>query len=176
LDATSCRTMARVARSFRYGPKMSDVWLTQPWAPHRRRCWGFGIPSSARSATHDKATYHIILHFAWTFLEPADRFIATKSCSAWYLYHHLCARAALTSVPSLRTSRPPPCGPAKLPWDQSMLYACALLCFNFYYGDFGRWLSGEYTNQSRDWAKTSQTLQDVCTRSPPLDLPPADFP
>jgi hypothetical protein len=35
-----------------------------------------------------------------------------------------------------------------------MMYACALLHFNFYYSNFGRWLGDKYTNRHRDWAKT----------------------
>jgi hypothetical protein len=56
------------------------------------------------------------------------------------------------------------------------LYACALLRFHFHYGDFVCWLGGEYTNRHQEWATTFQTLKDVCTRPPPIDLPPADFP
>ena len=59
---------------------------------------------------------------------------------------------------------------------RSLLYVCALLRFQFYYGYFLRWLGGEYTNHHWDWATTFQTLQAVCTRLPPPDLPPADFP
>jgi hypothetical protein len=154
---------------------MSAVWLTKPWEPLRRRRWGFGLPHSSRSATHDKASYQIFIHFAWTFLEPADRHAATQSCSAWYLYHHLRAKAALLSIAPLHKKRPPPSSPTRLPLERSTLYACALLRFDFYYGDFGRWIGGEYTNRHRDWAKTFNTLQTACIRSPPADLPPADF-
>jgi hypothetical protein len=58
---------------------MSAVWLTKPWEPLRRRRWGFGLPHSSRSATHNKASYQIFIHFAWTFLEPEDRHAATHS-------------------------------------------------------------------------------------------------
>jgi hypothetical protein len=81
-----------------------------------------------------------------------------------------------TSLAPLWVKRPPPGSPTKLPELRSILYACALLRFNFYYGDFIRWLGGEYTtNRHRDWEKTFQTLQDVCTCPPPINLPPADF-
>ncbi len=63
-----------------------------------------------------------------------------------------------------------------LPEQRSVLYACALLRFHFYYGDLVRWLGGEYTNRHRDWQTTFQTLVKVCTRPPPIDLPPAGFP
>jgi hypothetical protein len=36
-------------------------------------------------------------------------------------------------------------------------------------------MGGEYTNRHRDWKSTFQTLQAVCVRPPPADLPPADF-
>jgi hypothetical protein len=58
----------------------------------------------------------------------------------------------------------------------TVLYPCALLRFHFAHGNFVRWLGGEYTNRHRDWEATFRTMQDVCTRAPPIDLPPADFP
>jgi hypothetical protein len=50
-----------------------------------------------------------------------------------------------------------------------------LLRFNFVYGDFVRWLGGEYTNRHRDWDDTFDTLQSSRTRAPPSKFPPADF-
>jgi hypothetical protein len=176
LDPSASSALERTSRAFALGPTFGPLWLYRPWSPHRRRRWGFGIPSKQRIATHDSATYHSILHFVWTYLAPADRKVATKVSSAWSLYHQLRIRAATTSLAPLRDRRPPPGNPNRLPEDRALLYSCALLRFHFYYGDFVRWLGGEYTNRHRNWETTFRTLHDVCTRPPPIDLPPADFP
>jgi hypothetical protein len=60
---------------------------------------------------------------------------------------------------------------AKLSPLRAKLYACALLWFNFIYGDFVRWLSGEYTNRHRNWTKDFHSM--VHTEAHPLSL---DYP
>jgi hypothetical protein len=176
LDSKSRSALTVTNHAFRQGFQFSHLWLYQPWAPFRRRRWGFGIPSSLRSATHDHATYHSMLHFVWTYLAPVERNNAVQAFPAWAKYHQLRLLAATTSLAPLRQKRPPPGSPDRLPEHRSTMYACALLRFHFYYGDFLRWLGGEYTNRHRDWGATFQILQDACTRPPPIDLPPADFP
>jgi hypothetical protein len=59
--------------------------------------------------------------------------------------------------------------------DRAVLYACALLRFHFYYGDFVRWMGGEYTNRNRDWDETFDNIQSLSTRKPAKDDPPADL-
>jgi hypothetical protein len=81
----------------------------------------------------------------------------------------------MTSLQPLRRQRPLPGKPTKLPMDRAILYACALLRFGFYYGDFIRWMGGEYTNRDKDWPSIFQTLVAVCNRPPPISLPPVDF-
>jgi hypothetical protein len=51
-----------------------------------------------------------------------------------------------------------------------------LLRFHFNYGDFVRWLSGEYTNRHRQWTKDFQTL--IATKARPLsaDYPISNYP
>jgi hypothetical protein len=71
--------------TFQLGPLFGPLWLYCPWSPHRRRRWGFGTPSSNRVAVHDAATYHPILHFVWTFLDPQDRKAATKVSLTWMM-------------------------------------------------------------------------------------------
>jgi hypothetical protein len=173
LDPLSLSQLAATDSAHRLGSTFSNLWLYQPWAPFRRRRWGFGIPSSNRSATHDQPTYHSIIHFVWTFLLPRERKHSTIAFPAWQQYHQLRLQAVTTSLAPLRLQRPPPGSPTKLPELRSTLYACALLRFNFYYGDFIRWLGGEYTNRHRDWETTFQTLKDVCTRPPPYQLAPS---
>ncbi len=82
----------------------------------------------------------------------------------------------MTSLKPLRSQRPIPGNPTQLPADRAILYACALLRFGFYYGDFIRWMGGEYTNRDKDWSSIFQTLVTVCNRPPPTSLPPVDFP
>jgi hypothetical protein len=60
--------------------------------------------------------------------------------------------------------------------DRALLYASALLRFHFIYGDFIRWLGGEYTNRHRDWDHTFDQLTAPRTRHPPQHFPPADYP
>jgi hypothetical protein len=67
LDPILMSQLAATDSAHRLGPTFSNLWLYQPWAPFRCRRWGFGIPSSSRSATHDHPTYHIIIHFIWTY-------------------------------------------------------------------------------------------------------------
>jgi hypothetical protein len=50
-----------------------------------------------------------------------------------------------------------------------------LLRFHFNYGDFVRWLGGEYTNRSQNWDETFATLWTARQRQPPLHFPPADY-
>jgi hypothetical protein len=54
LDPLSLSQLAATDSAHRLGSTFSNLWLYQPWAPFRRRRWGFGIPSSNRSATHDQ--------------------------------------------------------------------------------------------------------------------------
>jgi hypothetical protein len=80
-------TVALAAKSttFCSGGSFSSLWLYRPWSPHCCRRWGFGIPSSNHIATHDEATYHFMLHFAWSFLAPRDRQAAVKVSSIFSL-------------------------------------------------------------------------------------------
>jgi hypothetical protein len=94
---------------------------------------------------------HLAIHFLWLFLEPLERHQVSHICSQWFIYAKLRHWADLTSVASLHLSRPPPMPVSKLPMDCALLYVCALLCFNFYYGDFLCWMGGEHTNQYWDW-------------------------
>jgi hypothetical protein len=60
--------------------------------------------------------------------------------------------------------------------DRAVLYASAMLRFHFYYGDFLRWLGGEYTNRHRNWDATFDTIARCRIRPPPSSLPPVDLP
>jgi hypothetical protein len=120
--------------------------------------------------SHIRASPYTAIHYAWVLLDPHDRYKATKTCTEWALYHQLCLQAVTTSLRPLRVTRAAPGNPTELPKDRSLLYGCALLLF-----DFLRWMGGEYTNRSKDWTKTFQTMFSKCLRPPPVNLPPADF-
>jgi hypothetical protein len=60
--------------------------------------------------------------------------------------------------------------------DRALLYASAILRFHFNYGDFIRWLGGEYTNRHRDWDDTFDTIQQRRERPITPGLPPVDLP
>ncbi len=157
------------------GPAYGPLWFYRPWSPHRRRRWGFGIPTTGRSACHETPSPYTAIHFAWVFLAPQDRYEATQTCAEWYLYHQLRLTAVTTSLTPLRVTRAAPGSPTDLPRDRSLLYGCALLRFDFYYGDFLRWMGGEYTNRSKDWTNMFRKMVNACVRPPPNDLPPVDF-
>ena len=53
--------------------------------------------------------------------------------------------------------------------------AAALLRFNCNYGDFVRWLGGEYTGAQRDWDATFDIVDSVRTSLVPPGYPAIDF-
>jgi hypothetical protein len=146
LDPPKKEIMRSMNRMYHLGPAYGPLWLYRPWSPYRRRIWGFGLPTVGHSASHKEPSQYMALHYRWVFLDPRDRFIPTKTCPEWYLYHQLRLKAATTSLKPLRKLQPPPGSPTVLPRDRSTLYACALLRFGFNYGDFICWMGGEYTN------------------------------
>jgi hypothetical protein len=129
-----------------------------------------------RTIVNDEPPKHLMLHFIWQFLTPADRYAAAHTCSQWYLYQQLRWRALLSPIASLRIPRPPPGSPQRLPIGRALLYASALLRFHFNYGDFIRWLGGDYTNRHRDWDTTFEHILTARVRHPPPGFPPADYP
>ena len=175
LDQSSTATLAILNQTFSLGPTAYPIYLYRPWSPLRRRRWGFGIPSSSRSATSDLPTVEMGLHLAWTYILPVDRCNVIIAYPVMAEYVQLRLYAAVTSVSVLRSLRPPPGKPTHLNPKQAHLYGAALMRFNFVYGDFVRWLSGEYTNRHRDWEKVFNQFDDRAAREAPEYLPPADF-
>jgi hypothetical protein len=117
----------------------------------------------------------LAVHFAWTFLAPADRIIICITYPVLVEYVCLRQSAVTDSVARLRHLRPPPGKPTNLDPLQARLYGAALLRFNFVYGDFIRWLSGEYTNRKRDWESIFNTIHNRPARVAPDHLPPPDL-
>lgn len=99
----------------------------------------------------------------------------TRTSKAWFLYQKLRVLAVSAPISLLLQHRSAPTKPKILSMDRALLYACALLRFHFYYGDFVRWLGGEYTNRHRDWDETFDTIQDLRQRKPPSNEPPSDL-
>ena len=162
--------------SFSYGVICSPLWITRPWPPLRRRRYGFGKISSERSATTTAPTFLHIFHHLWPHLLPIDRFNCHRSCLATLRYSFQRVHSALTPISSLRATRPSPGKPTHIDQPRTRLFGSALLRFDFIYGDLVRWLSGEYTNRSRDWQETFRSLQEPPRLGSPRGLPPADYP
>jgi hypothetical protein len=175
LEPEDQRAVRCLATDYKLGPEYGPLHFTRPWSPNRRRRWGFGAISRDRTAVNNTPPPHLIIHLIWQFLEPVERQAASKMCSQWFLYHRLRCRAMTEPISRLLQRRPPPGSPTKLCMDRAVCYACALLRFHFNYGDFVRWLGGEYTNRHRDWDDTFDTLTQSRQRHPPPNFPPADF-
>jgi hypothetical protein len=65
---------------------------------------------------------------------------------------------------------------ATLSKSRAQLYACALLRFHFIYGDFTRWLSGEYINRHLAWSQNFATMIETAKHLLSLDYPVPDYP
>ena len=165
-----------LSQDYILGPEYGPLWFYRPWSPHRRRRWGFGVPSTTRTVVNDVPPPHLCIHFIWVFLTPKERHTMTRTCSQWFLYHRLRITAVRIPIASLRQRRPPPGKPYRLPAARALLYASAMLRFHFYYGDFLRWMGGEYTNRHRNWDDTFDTIERRRERLPPTGLPPIDLP
>jgi hypothetical protein len=178
LDPTSQRVSRCTSSAFCYGSIGTPLWYTRPWTPYRRRLWGFGTPSARRSTHHDAPSVVSILPYLWTFLAPTNRWACHQVCSPWRAYVHLRIRACRVSISNLRHIRlPPTLDPApNLDKPRAYLYACALSRFHFIYGDFIRWMSGEYTNRHQQWTKDFQAMADSAARPLTPDYPVPDHP
>ena len=155
---------------FARGSTVGPLWLTRPWQPIRRRIWGFGATSSARSCTHDTPNPVMIIHFVWTFLDPFERNTMICSLSAWSQYARLRRDACGRSLRLLHQPRSATI-PTTLDPNRALVHSMALLRFDFNYGDFIRWMGGEYTNRHRDWNKEWGTILASPCRPLPADYP-----
>ena len=177
LDQHSQGAAQCTSSQYRYGSIGAPLWYTRPWMPYRRRRWGFGIPSANRSTHHDSPSRTGILPYIWTYLDPSSRWACSRVCSPWNSYIHLRIASCRLSIASLRIIRPPPSQhPAlRLSRRRAYLYACALSRFHFVYGDFIRWMSGEYTNRHRNWPQDFRRMTESATRPLTSDYPKPDY-
>ena len=175
LEPSENSLLTTLATDYRHGPGYGPLWFYRPWSPHRRRRWGFGIPSINRTVVNDRPPPHLMIHFVWQYLDAADRYNMSRATKEWFLYQRLRAKAVRCPIRILLKTRPNQKPPKRLPEDRAILYASALLLFHFYYGDFVRWLGGEYTNRHRDWEHTFAEINERRERLPPIDYPPSDL-
>lgn len=136
----------------------SSLSYTRPWQPHRHRKWGFGTVNTAQSSVSDFATGHLILHHTWHYLTPRCRARVIITSSTMLEYTKLRLTASTTSIAHLRHLRPAPTKLKLLDPLRARAYGGTLLRFDFLYGDFIRWFSGEYTNRHRDWQTIFRTM------------------
>ena len=141
-----------VSTAFRFGSVGLPLWFSRPWQPFRRRQYGFGACHKDRSCQHDQVSLYLMLHFTWKLYTAEERHHAVQQLPVWRKYAQLRILAATRSVHSLKTRRSMEV-PKHLCSDRSLLNGAALLRFDFNYGDFVRWLGGEYVNRDRQWER-----------------------
>ena len=140
-----------------------------------RRLAGFGKLNPNLQVSHTTPSPYFIIHKTWDFLDPRDR----QHIAA--IYPPLRARAflrrsaATVSIQSLKQPRPPPAQIQGLQHDRAWRMAVALLRYDFDYGDFIRWLEGEYTNHHRDWSEMAQSITAISDIPPPQGYPNVDY-
>eukprot|EP00980_Cylindrotheca_fusiformis_P008874 scaffold1899_cov112-Cylindrotheca_fusiformis.AAC.1 len=159
--------------------RCGPFWITRPWPPIRKRRWGFGRMSAHRSCAHDTPNFRMAPHFVWCFLSSFERVQLLRAHPFWFLYAALRKRAVLHSLAPLRLPRskdhPHPAVSEGLSMSRAVLHSAALLRFDFDYGDFIRWMGGEYTNQYRDWTREWEIILNTPCRRLPAGYPPPDY-
>jgi hypothetical protein len=117
---------------------------------------GFGAPSLVRTATHSPGSPFLIIHLVWNYFTTADQLNLTKAHPVIHTYAKQRVRA-LQLFPALRMSlsspRPPIDQIVPLSHQLADHLACALLLFNFCYGDLLQWMGHTYMCSHHDFAK-----------------------
>ena len=155
----------------------SNTPLTLPWAPVRRRLYGFGKQNPRLSISHQVDEDHppspfLMLHHAWPWLTPQERNTVCTINNSGVLrqYAILRGRALHSEIRVLRVTRSGE-PPLLVDKERARMMSIALLRFDFVYADLIRWLAGEYTNRQRDWNKVFEVVSPV-TNIPPLPTQP----
>jgi hypothetical protein len=148
--------------------------LTPPSNPLPRRFRNFGAVSSGRSAYTDPPSPFLIIHHIWTYVSDCDRLALTHTHPAILAYARLRYQATSADLSGLLLPRAPP---DSSPVDPIRVHylGCALLRFNFVYGDLVRWLEGPYTDAHRNWSDVFATLEMARDRAPPQGFPEPDY-
>jgi hypothetical protein len=149
-----------------------STYDTQPLAPiHARRYRGFGKRSAARSAYHTLQSTKLLGHFAWCCLDPASRLALVRAMPIMGPYA-LLLRHAETHRHQIRKTLRAFIG---LQPTRTRDMGAAFLLFDCCYGDFVRWLCGEYTNQDRNWHALSTIYKPADREPTPMGYPITDF-
>ena len=110
-----------------------------------------------------------LIHLVWDWLSVTDQRSLASAMPTIAAYATLWVAATHLDLLSLQASRPS-LDAAPILKDRAYRMAAALLCFNFNYGDFVRWLGGEYTGAQRDWDATFDIVDSVQTSLVPPGL------
>jgi hypothetical protein len=161
---------------FKYPWELGPTPLVPPRPALRRRIQGIGRDKADLSISHvGQKSGFLILHLAWDFLAPKDRAKLCEEVSMVFgAYANLRWQASKQSTAELRRDRAPPDG-SPVDENRSRLMAMALIRYDFIYGDFVRYLGGEYTNEDRDWLSTFDIIEAVQQVEPAPGYPPPDF-
>ena len=143
LTATDVCNCKLLLSQFRYGQSFTTVSLTRPWNSTRFRLWGFGNPSKSRSTTSKEATFPFIFHMVWTYLQPAERHRCSSASPPLGYYVNLRFCANCTSIAHIQVQQRSPTVLPSLCSRIATSFACALLRFDFIFGDFQIWISSE---------------------------------
>jgi len=175
LDPMAHATLAQLSSEWQHFRLFSPAPSFAPWPPIRRRLHGFGKVSAARTIRHTTPSPHLIFHHAWSWLQPSDRAALSRAYPAMKEYAVVRQFAASTSVSALRLPRPTSEPPPVLDDHRCLSMGAALLRFDFLYGDFVRWLGGEYTNRHRDWNHAFEQVSAVTHIPPDPGEPVVDY-
>ena len=144
-----------------------------------RRFHGFGRVCPHRSVQYtDGPPALLLLHFAWSFLDQADRKVLCLLSPHMLDYAILRRDASLKAniIAGYLQSPRLPCA-IETPLDpfRTWFMAAALLSFDFNYGDLIRWLDGEYTSNGRDFQPVRDAIQAVQHYPTKPNFPPVDY-
>ena len=162
LDDGSRMGLTQVNPTLSKHSNLLNTWVSKPWQPIRKRRWGFGKVHKDRSCSHDRVNPRSMLHFCWNFLDAHDRLRCVQAFPQWKQYAHLRTLACVTPLSrllSLKVPRKKPI-PTTLDMDRARLNSASLLRFDFNYGDFARWMGGEFTNRGRDWTAEYDKIEN----------------
>ena len=179
LTAADIISLQRMAPQWH--PHYNDIPLSTPLPCLYRRLHGFGRDHLNVSTQYTDAAPYFLFHMAWPFLDCQSRQQLCVNNPVMAAYAKLRFDAATAPVHTLRRRRPPYQGQT-LDTSRVRLYAMALIRFDFNYGDFMRFLSGEYTYAQRDWSSVFRLIEMFAVATPPLhhsnfrdgDIAPAD--
>ena len=145
-----------------------------PVSPIRDRCMGDLRDTVDRSLDHDRPSPELILHFAWAFLIPDERYTLSQAFPVMGAYANLrryASTAPLHQLLDVRDYRNVTC----IDDERLRLMSAALLRFNFQPGDLVRWLGRDYTHTFLDFDALEAFLATLRHRQPRPGQPPVEI-